>query len=119
MKLNYAIYSRTAVAYDHQDKTGSIVAMTPIRASKIQRELLGCDTLLSPVRQSARILAKDENRYRSEKSFQDSLRDVNYAYAPNNAVRETYFGVESKKLVIPKTTEKPLSPTRRLFQKQP
>lgn len=73
---------------------GSVVVLGHVRASKAQQEILGCDTLLSPVRHSARIRRTRQVVDSASKSIRESLLEVDYAYAPNESVRETYFNDE-------------------------
>mmetsp|Transcript_1980 Transcript_1980/g.5919 ORF Transcript_1980/g.5919 Transcript_1980/m.5919 type:complete len:197 (+) Transcript_1980:255-845(+) len=82
--------SREALDGGDKENTGSVVRLTHIRASRLQKEHLGCDTVLSPVRKSARIRARTPARSAS-KPIEASLDEVNYAYVPNSTVKETYF----------------------------
>lgn len=59
----------------------TMIVLTPIRASKSQREKHKCDMILSPVRKSTRLM-----KYNHEELVGDKLIGTTYAYANNKNI---------------------------------
>ena len=65
-----------------QDPAGAtMIVLTPIRASKSQREKHKCDMILSPVRKSTRLMKNEK-----EDNVGDKLIGTTYAYANNKNI---------------------------------
>ena len=59
----------------------TMIVLTPIRASKSQREKHKCDMILSPVRKSTRLM-----KYNHKELVGDKLIGTTYAYANNKNI---------------------------------
>ena len=68
-----------SASHDYVEATK--IVLTPIRASKSQREKHKCDMILSPVRKSTRLMKNEK-----EDNVGDKLIGTTYAYANNKSI---------------------------------
>eukprot|EP00041_Stephanoeca_diplocostata_P028243 m.793754 g.793754 ORF g.793754 m.793754 type:complete len:665 (+) comp23337_c0_seq1:164-2158(+) len=75
----------TTAAPAEEPQAAAVAVLTPVRATRKEREIHGTDFLLTPVRRSAR---KTPSRYRSDNPHDISkmLESTQYAYRPNAAL---------------------------------
>lgn len=68
-------------------KEGTVTILTPVRAKKSQKEELGVDAIITPVRRSVRHLAADGNECWTSDENADPLKQLlennGYAFVPN------------------------------------